>query len=154
MTDTLDLRWYQTDERPQNREDSMWYTFGYGGHDLIVSVGNGENSVSIYADGEMRIQAFTKEGDSFVFQGIIRYCDQLEEYGIRADDDLWGLPDNSRPDGFDVQGPNGARYYFQIDNNSWFDIYNDEDGEHLDCVCDTLSMAIEQAGNILADGLS
>jgi len=149
-TDTISFDWAQPDEREQGREDSCWYTFTGSAHDIVTHVSRGERVIDIYVDGEMRIDAFRKEGDDFVHQGTVRYCDDLSDYGIERDDDLWGLPDAPRAEGYDLQGPNKAGYYFLIDHNSWYDLYT-EDGEHLDCVRDTLTSAIETAVEIIND---
>jgi len=149
-TDTISFDWAQPDEREQGREDSCWYTFTGSAHDIVTHVSRGERVIDIYVDGEMRIDAFRKEGDDFVHQGTVRYCDDLSDYGIERDDDLWGLPDAPRADEYDLQGPNKAGYYFLIDHNSWYDLYT-EDGEHLDCVRDTLTSAIETAVEIIND---
>ncbi len=158
-TDTISFDWAQPDEREQGREDSCWYTFTGSAHDLVVRVGRGERSIGIYADGEMRIGAFRKEGDDFDHQGTIRYCDDLSDYGIERDDDLWGLPYAPRDGGYDLQGPNKTGHYFLIDHNSWFDLYTEDTmtgdlvygGEHLDCVRDTLTSALETAMELLDD---
>ncbi|MGA1753748.1 MAG: hypothetical protein ACO395_10435 [Pontimonas sp.] len=149
-TNTISFDWAQPDEREQGREDSCWYTFTGSAHDIVTHVSRGERVIDIYVDGEMRIGAFRKEGDDFVHQGTVRYCDDLSDYGIERDDDLWGLPDAPRADEYYLQGPNKAGYYFLIDHNSWYDLYT-EDGEHLDCVRDTLTSAIETAVEIIND---
>ena len=148
-TDTISFNWVQPDEREQGREDSCWYTFTGSGHDVVAHVSRGERVISVYADGEMRIEGYRKDGDRFVHEGVIRYFEDLSDYGIESDDDLWGLPvARTLDDGFDLHGPNKAGYYFLIDQNSWFDLYS-EDGEHLDCVRDTLTSAIETAVEII-----
>lgn len=149
MTTTINIEWIQPDEREQGREDSCWYTY-WSSHDLVANVSRGNRAVAIHADGEMRIEAYKRNADEeFIQEGVIRYSDELEEYGVTRDSDLWGLPDASHIR-FDMVGPNSNGYYYVIDNNSWYDLYSEE-GEHLDCVCDTLSMAIEIATNIIND---
>ena len=70
----------------------------------------------------------------------LRYCDQWREYGINNDAEIFEASENGRIDWV---------------NNSWFDLYTNnhnvgEDG-WLDCVCDTLSDAIEQATLLLSE---
>lgn len=147
--DTIILSWSQPDERSENREDSCWYTYA-SGHDCVVLVTKGDRTLSVCADGEMRFEAYKRNADEeFIHEGTIRYSDQLEEFGVREDSDLWGLPDasNIMPD---MTGPNRFGYYYVGVNNSWFDLYSEE-GEHLDCVRDTLSDAIETATEIIND---
>ena len=148
MTTTINIEWVQHDQREQGREDSCWYTWS-SEHDLVAYVSKGERTIAIHADGQMRIDAFLPVGLEYLHEGTIRYCDELEEFGILKDLDLWGLPDASHIR-FDMVGPNSNGYYYVIDNNSWFDLYS-EDGEHLDCVCHTLTEAIEQATKIIND---
>lgn len=150
MTITADftLEWFQPDERSDGREDSCWYTFGHG-HDAVVSVSRGDQTISIYADGEMDIRVYERQDNGFQEVGRVRYFDQLSEYGITTDEDLWGL--NPTDDLPDTKGPNKAGYYFEFINNSWFDLYEGEDGEHLDAVSHTLSDAISQAIAIITE---
>lgn len=145
MTTTIRIEWIQPDEREQEREDSCWYTYSASGHDLVAYVTNGERTVSIYADGEMRIEAYKKVGLEYVHEGTIRYCDQLREFGVLKDSDLWGLPDESyvMPD---MVGPNDAGYYYFFAHTSWFDLYNEE-GDSLAVCHTTLSHALEVAAN-------
>lgn len=148
MSITINLEWSQADERNEKREDSAWYTFGHG-HDLVVTVRQGERTISIYADGEMDMSVVEKQGDEFQEIGRVRYCEQLAEFGITQDDDLWGLEPVENE--YDLSGPNRAGLYFRIHHNSWFDLYEGEDGEHLDAVCHTLTEAIELATKIVTD---
>lgn len=148
MTTTINIEWVQPDEREEGREDSCWYTY-WSEHDLVAYVKRGERTVAIHADGEMRIDAYKKVGMEYLHDGTVRYSDDLEEYGITRDSDLWGLPMASH-EYLDLVGPNDNGYYYSIVHNSWFDLYSEE-GEHLDCVCDTLSQAIEVATSIIND---
>lgn len=147
MTTTININWVQPDERDQEREDSCWYTYA-SQSDLVAYVTNGERTIGIYADGEMRIEAYMKVGLEYVHQGTVRYCDDLADFGIRKDSDLWGLPHVSH-DYLDLVGPNAEGFYLSIVNNSWFDLYPD-DGDSL-AVCHTLTHAIEVATNIIND---
>lgn len=147
--DTITLDWFQPDERNEKREDSCWYTHTGSGHDLIVIVSRGDRSISVYADGEMDIRVYEKHGDRFQEIGSIRYFEDLLDYNIKTDDDLWGL---AHQDGeYDMKGPNRNGYYFQFVHNSWFDLYGGNDDNHLDCVHDALSDAIAQATTIIND---
>lgn len=149
MTTTIDMEWIQPDEREDKREDSCWYTFSGFGHDLVVTVRRGERAVSVYADGEMNIRVYEKTEGKLVELGRIRHCDDLTDFDITTDSDLWGLP---HVDGYmDMNGPNKNGHYFEFVHNSWFDLYAGEDGEHLDAVCHELSDAISQATAIIED---
>ena len=147
MTTTINIEWVQHDEREQEREDSCWYTW-ISGHDLIAYVTKDGRTIAIYVDGEMRIDAYKQVGMEYLHEGTIRYCDELSDFGITKDSDLWGLPDASHIR-FDMVGPNSNGYYYVISNNSWFDLYTEE-GQSL-AVCHTLSHAIEVATNIIND---
>ena len=147
MTTTIDMEWIQPDEREDKREDSCWYTFSGHGHDLVVTVSRGERAISVYSDGEMDIRAYIKNGDKFEEVGSVRSCEELADYGVVTDDDLWGL---NHVDGeYDMSGPNKSGYYFQFVHNSWFDLYTEESDSLA--VCHTLSHAIEVATNIVND---
>jgi hypothetical protein len=148
MTTTINVEWAQPDEREDKREDSAWYTYG-NGHDLVAYVMKGEREIAIYADGEMNISVMEKSDNGYSEMGRIRYSDDLPQYGITEDDDLWGL--EPVLDEYDLSGPNKAGFYFRIHHNSWFDLYESQDGEHLDAVCHTLTEAIAEATKIVSD---
>jgi hypothetical protein len=131
MTTTINITWHQPDERSEGREDSAWYIY-QSAHDAVCTVSNGDREITIYADGEMRVIVYGEE--------IVRYCEQFREYGMKADTDLITAHENG---------------HIEWANNPWFDLYtNDrnvgEDG-WLNCVCDTLSDAIEQATALLSE---
>jgi len=150
MTTTTAIHFTQADEREREREDSCWYTFSSSGNDLVAMVTKGKRTIGVYADGEMRIEVYTKNGNDFVQEGTIRYCDDLEEFGVTKDSDLWGLPYSSdaMPD---MVGPNANGYYYVVVHNSWFDLYEEVNSEHLDAVCDTLTQAVRTAFAIIND---
>jgi hypothetical protein len=69
---------------------------------------------------------------------VIRYCDQLEENGIKNDLDLIA-----------------AEPRIEVQNNAWFDLYGDfVDGEWFDCVNHSLSDAIDQAKVLINEELA
>jgi hypothetical protein len=133
MTTTINITWYQPDERSLGREDSAWYTY-QSAHDIVATVSNGDREIDIFADGEMRIH-IEQDGDIVV----VRYCDRLPENGINNDDEL------------NVAVESGEAEFI---NNSWFDLYasdrNVGDQGWLDCVHHSLSEAIEQATALLS----
>lgn len=150
-TDTISLSWEQPDERSDGRDDAAWYTCG-DGHDLVARVIKGGRSIGVYADGEMRICVY-RMGDDGRLQdyGVIRYCEELDEYGIANDADLAAIQRFPQVKGYlDTYGPNNDGFYYGMDHNSWFDLY-DGSGEHLDCVHHSLTEAIEQATKIIND---
>jgi hypothetical protein len=151
MTTTTEIHfeWGQPDDRLYGREDSCWYTGGYG-HDLVVHVRRADRLISVFVDGEMDIRVYER-GDGatdFSDAGRIRYDDAFAEFGVEKDSDLWGLPFVEGES--DLRGPNKLGYYFDFIHNSWYDLYS-EQGEHLDCVTHSLTEAIECAIKILND---
>lgn len=148
---TVQMEWAQPDERSEGRDDPAWYTYA-DGHDLVVRVTKGDRQIGIYADGEMRIRVYRMESGNLEQQGVIRYFDQLGEYGIKNDTDLVDMTSLPWVDGYmDTYGPNPQGFYYGLDHNSWFDLYTDD--EHLDCVHHSLTEAIEQAAKIVNDDL-
>jgi hypothetical protein len=133
MTNTITITWHQPDERSEGREDSAWYTHSADQHDLVASVSNGERTVYIYADGEMRAHLPYDPTDWKQGHEVIRYCDQWGQHDIKNDKDIFEMSEEG---------------LIEWVNNSWFDLYNDD---HLDSVQHTLSDAIESAHKLLAD---
>ena len=137
MTSTIKITWDQPDERSDGRENSAWYTY-QSQHDLVVTVSNGERSISVYADGEMRVNV--RDDDGEWDYSVIRYCEEWAEHGINNDAEIFRASEAGR---------------IEWVNNSWFDLYADDQsvGDYgwLDCVCDTLTDAIEQATALLSD---
>jgi len=129
---TINIEWIQPDERPMGREDSAWYTY-QSEHDLVAYVTDGENTISIHADGEMRVAVYLNPANKDEGWDIVRYCDDWTDYEINNDAEIFQASEEGRIDWW---------------NNSWFDLYT-EDGEHLDCVCHTLTEAISQAVALL-----
>ena len=140
MTTTINITWHQPDERSEGRDDSAWYTY-QSQHDAVCTISNGEREITVYADGEMRVTVYDNlHGEDSMDSSTLRYCDQWREYGINNDAEIFEASENGRIDWV---------------NNSWFDLYTNnhnvgEDG-WLDCVCDTLSDAIEQATLLLSE---
>jgi hypothetical protein len=133
-TETIKLEWAQPDERGQQREDACWYTFGHG-HDLVVQVTRGERTVTVHADGEMRVVVYDDPTDLLAGQEIIRYAEDWAQHKINNDAEVFQASEAGR---------------IEWVNNPWFDLYS-EDGDHLDVVCHTLTEAIEKATKIIND---
>lgn len=131
---TITIEWIQPDERPMGREDSAWYTY-QSEHDLVAYITDGENTISVHADGEMRVLYYHDLANKVHDVSIIRYCDDWTDYEINNDAEIFQASEEGR---------------IEWGNNSWFDLYT-EDGEHLDCVCHTLTDAIAQAVAILQE---
>ena len=108
--------------------DAMFYCDGDGSA-LIATVGLGERFVQVRCDGQMRVHDVIEEE-------IYTYSDALIRAGYRTDD---GLYDGERI---------GALY---AENNPWFDLYDDETGEHLDAVRHDYRDALEAAFEALLD---
>lgn len=89
----------------EHRQDSAFYTMEPG-HEVVFQ--DEENPFFVVRNGEMRIHAI-KNGHEVV----IRYTDQLEEFGIKNDKQLgeWSAKEE----------------LFDWVNNSWFEVWSDED---------------------------
>ena len=135
MTTTINITWHQPDERSQGREDSVWYSHSADHHDIIATVSNGERSIHIYADGEVRVHLAYDPADWKKGHDVIRYYDQWKQYGIKNDIDIFQMSENGS---------------IEWINNSWFDLYADNQG-WADCVNHTLSDAILSATELLTD---
>lgn len=78
--------------------------------------------------GEMRIHAVSESGDEVV----IRYTDQLEDFGIKNDQQLSEWSDKGEE-------------VFSWVNNSWFEIYTEKDPDFFSEPLHDLEEAIAQA---------
>lgn len=135
MTTTINITWLQPDERSEGREDSAWYSYSADHHDIVASVSNGERTIHIYADGEVRVHLAYNPADWSQGHDVIRYCDQWKQYGIKNDNDIFEMAEEG---------------LIEWVNNSWFDLYAEGQG-WSDCVQHTLSDAIESAVALLSD---
>ena len=150
--DACTIKWIQPDEREDGRDDPAWYTFSGTGSDLVCFVEMDDGRyIKVYADGEMDIRVYSREGERYEEAGRIRYCENLPEFGLNADSDLISLGQLD-PVERDLVGPNKAGYYFDFIHNSWFDLYDGETDEHLDAVCHSLTEAIGAAATMLTEG--
>ena len=164
MTITVDIDWQQPNESDLGRKRPEWYKFG--GHDMVASVSDDNgNTVIVAADGEMRYNVYKLYDGDIRDVGVIRYCDQFEEWGIRADSDLENLPEpdldsllvSSSWSGYNtLYGPTGSGFYLEEINSPWFDLYLYTDGSeeplHLDYVCFDVNEAVNAATEYLANG--
>lgn len=114
---------YATDP---NRQDSAFYTYENGGYELAWQ--DKENPFAVYREGVMRINAVNKEGHEVV----IRYTDQLEDFGIKNDKQLaeWSSKDEE---------------VFSWGNNSWFVVLHETDQEWFSEPLHSLDEAIAYA---------
>jgi hypothetical protein len=85
----------------------------------------------VIRNGEMRIHAVNDLAADKSIQ-VIRYTDQLEKFGINTDSELeeWSSKDEE---------------IFSWVNNSWFEIWNDNDSEFYSDAIHDLSEAVEFA---------
>lgn len=116
--------------------DPAFYT--WTGNDLVATVALGDKRIGVYCDGEMRIHLWDTAQDKQSgknYQSVIRYCNELKEYGITTDKELQAQENR-----------------IEWINNSWYDLYDLNSGEHLDCVHYDIDEAILQASAILEDG--
>lgn len=141
MTTTVDIEWRQPDEREQGREDACWYIY-QSTSDMVCSLSNGVKGVHITADGEMRIHVVDESGEVI---GRIRYCDQFREYGITNDEQLLNIV--FQDDAWHTT-PQGEKVRFDVVNNPWFDVYDDE-GIHLDIISFALTEVLDNAIELL-----
>lgn len=138
MTTTINITWHQPDERSQGREDSVWYSHSADHHDIIATVSNGERSIHIYADGEVRAHLAYDPADWKKGHHVIRYCDQWGQYDINNDFDIYKMSEAGSVDWV---------------NNSWFELYAEGQG-WWECTQHALSDAIQSATELLADSES
>jgi hypothetical protein len=135
MTTTINITWHQPDERSIGREDSAWYSHSADHHDIIATVSNGERSIHICADGEVRVHLAYNPADWSQGHHVIRYCDQWGQYEIKNDNDIFEMAEEG---------------LIEWVNNSWFDLYAEKRG-WSDCVNHTLTDAIASATELLTD---
>jgi hypothetical protein len=113
-------------------QDSAFYT----DHNTPQMVWRDEANPRFYVvrNGEMRINAIDDKGT----RHIIRYTDQLMDFGIKTDEELQTWSDKGNTyDGI-----------FEWINNSWFEVWDstdDENGDEISNVYDTLDDAISIA---------
>jgi hypothetical protein len=107
------------------RQDASWYV-DYDGHTWVATVTLGGDAVHVYCDGEMRIIV---DGDY-----VVRTTDDLEMLDLYNDKQLF-------------EANEAGRTWWE--NNAWFDLYDAESGQHLDCVCDSVRAAVDAATEVL-----
>jgi hypothetical protein len=109
------------------RQDSSFYTNTAGME--IVWDGDPNGRFYVVRNGEMRINAITDAGVAW----IIRYTDQLEQFGITTDEELQAWTDKGEP-------------VFNWINNSWFELVDNndpEDGTVYDYLDDAIAVALD-----------
>jgi CRP-like cAMP-binding protein len=108
-----------------NKQDSAFYTNSAGSE---VVWEHDDKRFYVVRNGEMRIHATDSHGDRVV----IRYTDQLEDFGIKNDADLarWSKSD---PELFDWV------------NNSWFEVYDESDPDFFSDPIHELGEAVNYA---------
>jgi len=116
-----------------DRQDPCWYVDG-DSHGWVATVYNGTNAIHVYADGEMRIN-MRADATGDVIATLNRAGD-LFRHDITTDKQVFALNES------------GA---FEWVNNAWFDLYDAESNEHLDCVHFSVNDAVGQAEILLAD---
>ncbi len=122
---------YATSNR-RRPEDASFYTDG-DGHSWAATVTHGDSSIHVYADGEMKLLVWAEDGTI----DVVRTCEDLVGAGIGTDAKLAKVTGRS-----------------EWVNNSWFDLYDGETGDHLDAVCHTLTEAINLAKENLRSRMS
>ena len=116
------------DYRALERSSPEFYA--YSEHEKVAEVSDGESTIYVYCDGEMRYE---------MADGDVRrvYPEDLAAAGLTADSHI----DKAHEQGLFI-------------NNPWFDLYGDFDEAHaewLGCVSHDLTEAVEQAKGLLAE---
>ena len=94
----------------------------YQGEDFIAEVSYQEFSIDIYCDGDMKFR-HKENGETW-----LRTTSDLADFGIGTEEEL---------------RDSNEKELLNWDMNPWFDLYID--GEHMDCVSETLSEALSLA---------
>ena len=130
----------QTPHEQQFCKDPAFYV--WSNHELVAEIEYKDRKISVYCDGEMRLRVWeSKEAriDNSNLE-VIRYSDRLVSAGIDTDDKLQKALDEER---------------IEFDNNTWFDLYANDDtigeGGWLDCVHYDIEEAILQASELITD---
>jgi hypothetical protein len=106
------------------REDSAFYTYS---QDSEIVWQDSENDFYVIRNGEMRINAIDERGQHW----IIRYTDQLENFGITNDEQLAKWLKNE--------------LMFDWISNPWFEVCRKSDSYWESDVYDNLTGAINSA---------
>jgi|GEM_PF-4232659 len=143
------IEWHQGNESESGRAMAEWYK--HTGHDMVVSVSDDKgNTITVFADGEMRYNIYEMRDGKIEDVGVVRYWDDFQRWGITTDEDINDLAeaDIEWHGGNILLGPNDKGFYIEGINNPWFDAYLYRDGsdpEHLDCVCFDINEALSLA---------
>lgn len=108
--------------------DAAFFCDGTGSN-LVALVRLGDHAVQVRCDGQMRVE-------DIVDETRYSYAEALISAGYQTDDELYGAE-------------KAGILYFE--NNPWFDLYDDEDGTHLDYISHDYASALEAAMNFLLD---
>lgn len=108
------------------RQDSSFYHYE-NGSEIVWE--RDEYEFYVVRNGEMRIH-YTPDAETEI---VIRYTDQLEELGIKTDEDLYKWANA------------GGDEVFTFMENSWFEVWHKEDGDYYTDAIHTLDEAIELA---------
>lgn len=110
------------------KNDSAFYTMS-ADYEIVWSNSDAWRFY-VARNGEMRINARKNLNDDYT---VIRYTDQLEDFGITNDTELREWEDKGQD-------------YFEFENNSWFEVCSRNEGdEELYEVFHSLSEAVAHA---------
>lgn len=115
----VSIQWVLEDTRESSpkKDDPIFYLDTP--NNLVCIVSAHDKNVHIHTNGEMAVWRRTFDSQ------IAHFSDELSEIGIVCDEDI-----------------DHEKYEFHL--APWFDLY-DEDGNHLDKVCHSMSQAISEA---------
>lgn len=116
------------------QQDSAFYTDNEGTQ--VVWDADPEKRFYVVRNGEMRIHARHNAEDNH--HEVIRYTDQLEDFGITNDKEL-------------EEWTSKGEDFFDWIHNSWFEVYDTEDTDYFSEPYHTLDDAIGQAQTLRAE---
>jgi hypothetical protein len=115
-------------------QDAAFYTDGAGVQTVWIAE-NGKSRFSVVRNGEMRIHARQTLDEE---PTVIRYTDQLEDFGVKTDADLTAWTDK------------GDEYFTWV-NNAWFEVWDADNTDYYSDVIDSLDDAVEYAKQLAAE---
>lgn len=130
------IDWHEDDLRPQGKDDPAFYT--YSSHTRVCTVGANNRSVLVAVNGDLNVvYRYFDTNTQAEDEAVARTADGLARIGLKNDEDI-------------MYSEESDNYYWK--NNTWFDLYDDVSGEHLDKVSYSLTDAINWAVELCQEG--